>query len=648
MRRVAKASKQATALVASSSVALAIFAAPVLASSTFAGIVATSAPAEAAAVSPLIGAVRLATPTPPTRVLVFGASDNGFEGDNAATTLRSFGLTVDRTSTLPADLSPYGSIWFIQAYQGLDPTTQTRISDFIAAGGSVYITGERPCCEALNATDQAILNTVLSSPITVGGMGDIPGPYMFNSSAADQVAQSPNTLVNFFPNSPGGLNGILGGVASRNVFATNGSTPVAAVWDESDMKSGQGRAVILMDIDWLGDPARSPIMQNIQNFLGGAAQSIVAFGDSIAAGEGNTLPSGVDAAHAYQGYSNSTWTDSPDAYPAVLAKKTGARVYNFAVSGACAESYPCTSGNHVVLNPDNPDDISTQLGQAATLDLHPKLVTLTIGANDVNFKDCTLGQLGLMGYPTTQKPCVGKTFQSTLQSLQGNVVAVLQKIRDLYPDASIGLSLYFNPVPAGLVTNANSVCSQDNASALHLLSKWVKNRSIAKSDLAPFVIPGVGLGGDTIKNEQTELASFHSGAETIVNSLNLTLSRAAASVSGVTTVTMDINGHGLCEDYPGGNGGYIYGPRIMVSALATSGSIFYKSYNRDFVPSDKCVAYNNGCKSLGFQNTGKWSYGLIKGDWSYAVVIGINDLPHLTQSGQSHAADLFAAAMRSN
>jgi hypothetical protein len=203
----------------------------------------------------------------PADTLVFGSADNGIEGDDAAATLRSLGALVDRSATLPADLSPYSSIWYVEAYEGLSSDEQTRLEDYVRLGGSLYLTGERPCCEVLNASVQAVLHELLKDQdVTIGGMGDIDGPFTFNPGVADGVANEPNLLVDFVPHSPGGMAGI-GGVSARNVFASNGVTPVGAIWDNADMRSGTGRIALLMDIDWLADDARTPIVENIQNFL---------------------------------------------------------------------------------------------------------------------------------------------------------------------------------------------------------------------------------------------------------------------------------------------------------------------------------------------------------------------------------------------
>jgi hypothetical protein len=200
-------------------------------------------------------------------VLVFGSADNGSEGDNVASTLTSLGYDVDRQAALPANLATYSSIWYIEAYKGLSAGEQEALETYIQGGGSAYLTGERPCCEELNDSVEAVLETVLSEKdVTVGGLGDINGPFTFNPDVEDDVSSAPNTLVDFVPDSPGGMAGI-GGIGGSNVFASNGSTPVGAIFDERDMSNGRGRVALLMDIDWLTSDARAPIIENIQDFL---------------------------------------------------------------------------------------------------------------------------------------------------------------------------------------------------------------------------------------------------------------------------------------------------------------------------------------------------------------------------------------------
>ena len=186
-------------------------------------------------------------------VLVLSRDNNGAEGSDAASVLTSLGYTATVTETLPANLSSYSSIWSILAYQGLSPEEQGALEKYVEGGGKLYLTGERPCCEELDLSDQAILRAVLTNQsVVVGQQGDLNGPFTFNTEAEDGISLDPNHLTEFPVDAPGGVIGI-GGVDAPNVLGSNGEVAVGGVFDEGDMKDGKGRIVLYMDIDWLAE-----------------------------------------------------------------------------------------------------------------------------------------------------------------------------------------------------------------------------------------------------------------------------------------------------------------------------------------------------------------------------------------------------------
>jgi putative cell wall-binding protein len=203
----------------------------------------------------------------PASVLVFGSSDNGYERDNLAATLTGLGAAVDVEGQLPDDLAPYAEIWNADAYGDFDEVVEQRLVDFVQRGGGLYLTGERPCCEPLNDSVERIVNELVESGgITIGDQGDVDGPFTFNPDAAGGTTRVPNVLVDFVPDSPGGIVGI-GGISDANVLASNASIAVGGVWAEDDIAGGVGRLAVLMDIDWLGYDTREPIIENLHSFL---------------------------------------------------------------------------------------------------------------------------------------------------------------------------------------------------------------------------------------------------------------------------------------------------------------------------------------------------------------------------------------------
>jgi hypothetical protein len=156
---------------------------------------------------------------------------------------------------------------------------QTQLIDFAQSGKGVFLTGERTCCEALNAADQSIVNSVVvGGGITVGGQ-DVcdcnPPPAMpVNSTVVGNVATQPNTVTTWTPAAPGGI----AGVPDSSVFSYYQPAPenpkqvVAAVWDRPTTV-GNGRLAVFMDINWTEATWRaanwSDVAQNVAFFLSG-------------------------------------------------------------------------------------------------------------------------------------------------------------------------------------------------------------------------------------------------------------------------------------------------------------------------------------------------------------------------------------------
>ena len=237
--------------------------------------------------------------TPPmkaTGVLLFGDTDifpsvgsrNALESD--VRRLQPGALVTNLNSpTLPADLSAYGTIWYVGAFSAISSGDQTRLAQFLSRGGGLYLTGERQCCQTLNNSIQSLLRVVVvnGNTIVVGSTRDFfpPAgepllPAAFNSGARNNVTSTPNTLTAWFPNGPGEILGISG----ANVLSTLGEGIVAGVWNEGDLVGGAGRIILMMDVDWLANAAslegcdalcRQRIIENFLVYLDDPAAPIV-------------------------------------------------------------------------------------------------------------------------------------------------------------------------------------------------------------------------------------------------------------------------------------------------------------------------------------------------------------------------------------
>jgi hypothetical protein len=215
-------------------------------------------------------------------VLIAGEGDGGSglpgstqPNDDIAALLTSAGYQVTESGTLPADLSSYGQVWWVDANP---PTSgeQNQLVAFEQTGGGVFLTGERPCCELLNSADTSMINSMVTGGgVTAGGQGEVSAGTSqnpVNQSVVGNLSQTPFVVTQWTTSQPGGM----AGVAPSSVFATYQATPadpvytVAAAWDRASLV-GHGRLVVFMDINWCEQGYRatnwSDVAQNVAFFL---------------------------------------------------------------------------------------------------------------------------------------------------------------------------------------------------------------------------------------------------------------------------------------------------------------------------------------------------------------------------------------------
>ena len=217
-----------------------------------------------------------AAPADADNIGVFG--DRGGERGALTAELTALGHTVTNVASLGGlgGLGAYDTLWHVGAFAALTGGEQASLAAYLASDGGLHLTGERPCCEGLNDSIENLLNNVVSGGgITVGGLGDISGPYAFNPNAIGSVTSNPNNVSTWVPSAPGGLAG-LGGLGSpSNILATGaGNTAVGAIFGASDMVSGNGRVTLLMDVNWLanlGAGDNRAAVDNLQVYLAGNA-----------------------------------------------------------------------------------------------------------------------------------------------------------------------------------------------------------------------------------------------------------------------------------------------------------------------------------------------------------------------------------------
>jgi hypothetical protein len=208
----------------------------------------------------------LSTPSQASYVLVFG---DAAPRSILLADLTSLGHTVvdNVSSTLPASLAPYDTIWHVGASAAVSSTDLAKLDSFIKSGRGVHMTGERDACcaQLIQSIDTLVALTVSGgASITVGGAGDGTGPFVFNSTATGSVTTLPNALSSWNASVPGRITG----VAGNTILAIGqGGAVVGAVFNSNNLIGGKGRLTVLMDSNWFSNSGRIEIIDNIQSFL---------------------------------------------------------------------------------------------------------------------------------------------------------------------------------------------------------------------------------------------------------------------------------------------------------------------------------------------------------------------------------------------
>jgi hypothetical protein len=197
-------------------------------------------------------------------VLIFG--DRSSAQDAVQAVLEAGGDTVVNVSrsAVPVDLSVFDTIWSLSFSSSYGAALEDDLIDFVGAGGGLYLTFERPCCEAANDSVQRIINeSLLAGSVTVGGFGDVAGTFSYNASAIGNM--DAGLAAGWPPSAPGQMSGVSG----DNVVVSSDVTgrAVAAGWNEADL--GSGRIAAFGDVDWLSgiDANEAQVVLNTQEFL---------------------------------------------------------------------------------------------------------------------------------------------------------------------------------------------------------------------------------------------------------------------------------------------------------------------------------------------------------------------------------------------
>jgi lysophospholipase L1-like esterase len=344
----------------------------------------------------------------------------------------------------------------------------------------------------------------------------------------------------------------------------------------------------------------------------------VALGDSIAAGYGNG-PSGPSAG----GSSN----NNIFAYPALLADRLGSVDRNFAVEGATAAR---TSASGVLAQicesvGGSVDLTRTGCTAPAPAPITPRFITITVGADDINFPQCMIGALESGIQPNN--PCAGNNFTKALKGLQANLSLDLQVLQQYYPGTPIIVTGYYNPFgTSGEALLLAPNCPLVTAAVvvpMTLAHEWAR---LFKYLLELHVRATSGVGGVPGDNYATdaELSAF---ARQVLLRLNNTLATVAASQANVTFAPLALT-EGLCSSSE-----QIFEPQVRVSYTVKVPFQPDKTENFEFGQQTTCIDQDPFEQK--FTKSGSGTVSLIAGAvLQYSYSVSSNCVPHPTISGQ--------------
>ena len=453
--------------------------------------------------------------------LIFGTGDYGSTEPITGLQgiLEGAGYSVDVSSTLPANVCAYRAIWYVDT-NPLSATDQSALVSYVEAGGGLYLTGERPCCESLDQSDTTVLNGVLlNQHVIAGGQGDVDYANLLentNPHAIDGLTTSPYNAAKWNPDAPGGMSGV---PASNVVSLSSGGIPTGAAWDQKSLAGHLGRIDVQMDINWLESgltldnfSSTTELALNIENFLvqGSAAKPVFAgLGDSFSSGEG------LGSTGNYLGSSGADGCDrSAEAFPVLAAAAKGISVNQtlFAVcSGAkTGSSADSTNGEGSVLTGDD--------GEPSQLDyLGPSLreISLTVGGDDFGFtsvlKDCIgyryVDAHGNTTYQTSLFSNVAKCasdIANAMSVVKGNPAELTNALIDTYtqiidaaPNAKLYVSTYPQIFPTGSVYSSLSYCQMYASFSIPKIGKYTLG--VTKAQVALFNQIEAGLNSGCSK-----------------------------------------------------------------------------------------------------------------------------------------------------
>ena len=318
---------------------------------------------------------------------------------------------------------------------------------------------------------------------------------------------------------------------------------------------------------------------------------VLGLGDSVAAGYGLGPSEGSG--------------DNPGAYPNLLGQALGTTSLDNAVEGACASSTEAQC---------KPQSMDYQIGQVPDT-LTPGVITVTVGANDIHFSDCFKAILNAdLSLQSPSDPCNPTTLAGNLGALQTSLTNDLQTLSTRYPNATILVMNYYNPLPQPPSPTQSPCLLGQAVTILYEHSQGHSWKSIATKYALHH--------GSFINDARSVQTQIYNDAQNVLDQLNGTIDAAAAGLATVID-TSDFTGHDMCVK----TDPFVFSPDVSVQ-LSFLGKAYHKAFGGAVCPDP----VNEGplvTKQVKFPG------GSLK------VMVNENCTPHPVSAGQTALANDF-------
>lgn len=330
--------------------------------------------------------------------------------------------------------------------------------------------------------------------------------------------------------------------------------------------------------------------------------AVLAFGDSIAAGYGLGPSEG--------------FPDNPGAYSAILAQKLGYDSQNYAVEGVCAGI-----GNDCPAH-----SVDWQIQQVPA-SFTPSLITLTVGADDINFGGCfeSIIKDGDESMQSQADPCNQTTLSRHLADFKRKLATDLNTLKGKYPGVPIQVMDYYNPFPSAPAARQSACLFSDVAALTYDNARmgWLDT-------VKRFILHHGQFSSDA----RTVQGLLYQDAQSVLNQLNGAINTASSGLATVVN-TNDFAGHDICAH----GSEWVFAPTFAVDMSLKVGPVgksAHLSIGGDEVCPDPVSPVDKNFKiSKEFKNT------FLRISGSIDIAGGLNCLPHPTLDGQTAIANDF-------